>query len=245
MLMNIANMNVCYAITYAKTVNIYWPGYKTDKYYWGGKKLSITFTRVMTHIWGNDSHTKGDTVNYLNGVTTNTRKKILSIILIGIMTNIRKKIPSIIFTGIMTNIRKKILSIILIGIMTNIRKKIPSIILIVIMTNIRKKISSIIFTGIMTNIRKWILSITFTGIMTNIRKWILGTWDLLIREKTCKLSVWLMKVCRKFTRFRKRFRQNPLGLVQDLRESARLLIKGLRESTRLSINICENPLGFW
>jgi len=57
--------------------------------------------------------------------------------------------------------------------------------------------------------------------MTNIRKE-LGTWDLLIWERTCKLSVWLMKVCRKSTRFRKRFRQNPLGLVQDLRESTRL-----------------------
>jgi len=39
------------------------------------------------------------------------------------------------------------------------------------------------------------------------------------KRKICKLSVWLMKVCRKNTRFRKRFRQNPLGLVQDLRES--------------------------
>jgi len=42
------------------------------------------------------------------------------------------------------------------------------------------------------------------------------------RKKTCKLSVWLMKVCRKSTRFHKRFRQNPLGLVQDLRGSTRL-----------------------
>jgi len=48
--MNITNMNVYNAITYAKTVNIYCPGNKTDKYYWGGKKLSITFTGVMTHI---------------------------------------------------------------------------------------------------------------------------------------------------------------------------------------------------
>ena len=67
--MNIANMNFCYATTYAKTVNIYCPGNKTDKYYWGGK-LSITFTGIMTHI------RKGNTVNYLNGVTTNIRKEI-------------------------------------------------------------------------------------------------------------------------------------------------------------------------
>jgi len=74
------------------------------------------------------------------------------------------------------------------------------------------------------------------------------------KRKTCKLSVRLMKVCRKSTRFYKRFRQNLLGLAQrfarihsaldkHLRESTRLLIKGLWESTRLSINICENPLG--
>jgi len=42
------------------------------------------------------------------------------------------------------------------------------------------------------------------------------------KRKICKLSVLLMKVCRKNTRFRKRFCQNPLGLVQDLRESTRL-----------------------
>ena len=49
--MNISNMNVCNAITYAKTVNIYFPGNKTDKYYWGGeRKLSITLTEVTTYI---------------------------------------------------------------------------------------------------------------------------------------------------------------------------------------------------
>jgi len=84
--MNITNMNVYNAITYAKTVNIYCPGNKTDKYYWGGeRKLSITFTG------GNDLRTKAE---------------IPSITCTEIMTNIRKKIPSIIFTGIMTNVRK-------------------------------------------------------------------------------------------------------------------------------------------
>ena len=72
--MNIANMNFCYATTYAKTVNIYCPGNKTDKYYWGGK-LSITFTGIMTHI----------------------RKEIPSIT--SITTNIRKEIPSITSMG--------------------------------------------------------------------------------------------------------------------------------------------------
>ena len=91
--------------------------------------------------------------------------------------------------------------------------------------------------------------------MTNKRK---NTGDMrnFDKRKICKLSVWLMKVCRKSTRFCKRFRQNPLGLVQDLRESTRLgksfarihsafdkrfarihsaFDNHLRESTRLSI----------
>ena len=46
--MNIANMNVCYAITYAKTANIYCPGNETDKYYWGGEKT------VYYLYWDND-----------------------------------------------------------------------------------------------------------------------------------------------------------------------------------------------
>jgi len=42
MLMNIANMNVCNATTYAKkTVDIYWPGNKTDKYHLGGTNCSL------------------------------------------------------------------------------------------------------------------------------------------------------------------------------------------------------------
>jgi len=59
MLMNIAKMNVGNAPTYAKTVNIYWPGDKTDKYYWGGKKTAYYLD------WGNESHTKANTVDYL------------------------------------------------------------------------------------------------------------------------------------------------------------------------------------
>jgi len=52
-------MNVGNAPTYAKTVNIYWPGDKTDKYYWGGKKTAYYLD------WGNESHTKANTVDYL------------------------------------------------------------------------------------------------------------------------------------------------------------------------------------
>jgi len=32
MFMDITNMNVCNAATYEETMNIYWPGNKTDKY---------------------------------------------------------------------------------------------------------------------------------------------------------------------------------------------------------------------
>ena len=41
--------------------------------------------------WGNDQHTKGNTVNYLNGVTTNIRKEI--------QKKMHKEIPSITSMG--------------------------------------------------------------------------------------------------------------------------------------------------
>jgi len=150
------------------------------------------------------------------------------------MTNIQKEIPSITFIGVMTDIRKKISSITFTGIMTNIRKEIPSIIFTGIMTDIRKKIPSITFTGIMTNLGKILGKWEYTGKnclggtchlkstwLVTFLNYITGneTFD---KRKTCKLSVWLMEVCRKSIRFRKRFRPNPLGLVQDLRESTRL-----------------------
>jgi len=75
----------CHA-TYAKTVNIYWPGNKTDKYHLGGTNCPWpTNEREYRQLpqWGNDQHTKGNIVSYLNGVTTNTRKEISSVTLMG------------------------------------------------------------------------------------------------------------------------------------------------------------------
>ena len=170
------------------------------------------------------------------------------------MTNIWKKIPSIIFIGISTNIRKEIPSITFTGVTTNIRKKIPSITFTGIKTNIRKNTVNYLYWDNDQHTKE-IPSIIFIGIMTNIRKNI-GDMRTFDKRKICKLSVWLMKVCRKSTRFCKRFRQNPLGLVQDLRESTPLgksfarihsafdkrfarihsaFDNHLRESTRLSI----------
>ena len=69
-------MNVCNTTTYAKTVNI------SDR---GAKLISITREEKTVYYlyWDNDSHTKENTVNYLNGITTNIRKEIPSITSMG------------------------------------------------------------------------------------------------------------------------------------------------------------------
>ena len=70
----------CHAYEYnhmnAQTMNVHWLG---------NKLISITREEQTVYYlyWDNDSHTKGNTVNYLNGVTTNIRKEIPSITSMG------------------------------------------------------------------------------------------------------------------------------------------------------------------
>jgi len=67
---------------------------------------------------------KGNTVNYLTGVTTNIQKrKYRQLPHWGNDQHTKKEIPSIIFTGVTTNIQKKeILSITFTGVMTTLGK---------------------------------------------------------------------------------------------------------------------------
>jgi len=118
--------------------------------YWGGK-LSITFTGLMTHIrkeipsitsigyrptyerkyrqlpqWGNDQHTKGNTVNYLNGVTTNIRKEIPSITSMGQRPTYERKYRQLPQWGNDQHTKGNTVNY-LNGVTTNIRTEIPSI----------------------------------------------------------------------------------------------------------------------
>ena len=181
-------------------------------------------------------------------------EKKLSITFTGVMTNTREEIPSITFTGVTTNIRKEVSSITFTGIKTNIQN--GNTVNYLYWGNdqhTKENTVNYLYWGNDQHTEEDTVNYLYRGNDQHTKN--TGDMRTFDKRKTCKLSVWLMKVCRKSTRFRKRFRQNPLGLAQDLRESTRLGKSFARiysafdkRFARIHLawwNICENPLGFW